>query len=63
MGRAVRRICLRISFQRGIKLQGRQPEFAARELAPVVKKHLQMAVARAPTKLYFDVLIAHELRR
>jgi hypothetical protein len=37
------------------KIQGRQPEFVARELAPVVKKMLQMAVAKAPTKLYFDV--------
>jgi hypothetical protein len=37
------------------KIQGRQPEFAARELAPVLKKHLQMAVAHAPTKFYFDV--------
>ncbi len=37
------------------KIQDRQPEFAARELAPVVKKQLQMAVAQAQTKLYFDV--------
>ena len=37
------------------KIQGREPDFVARELAPVVKKHLQMAVAKAPTKLYFDV--------
>jgi hypothetical protein len=37
------------------KIQGREPDFVARELAPIVKKHLQMAVAAAPTKLYFDV--------
>jgi hypothetical protein len=37
------------------RIQDREPEFAARELAPVVKKQLQMAVARAQTKLYFDV--------
>jgi hypothetical protein len=37
------------------KIQGRRPEFVARELAPVVKKQLQMAVAKAPVKLYFDV--------
>ena len=39
------------------KVEGRQPEFVARELAPVVKKHLQMAVSKAPTKFYFDVLL------
>lgn len=37
------------------KIQGREPDFVARDLAPIVKKHLQMAVAKAPTKLYFDV--------
>jgi Caspase domain len=37
------------------KIQGREPDFVARDLAPLVKKHLQMAVAKAPTKLYFDV--------
>jgi hypothetical protein len=37
------------------KIEGRQAEFVAREVAPVVKQHLQAAVAQAPTKLYFDV--------
>ncbi len=37
------------------KIEGRQADFAARELAGVVKKQLQMAAAKAPTKLYFDV--------
>jgi Caspase domain len=41
-------------FARG-KIQGREPDFVARELIPIVKKHLQMAIAKAPTKLYFDV--------
>ncbi len=39
------------------KIQGRQPEFVAREVAPTLKKHLQMAVAHAPTKLYFDIAL------
>ncbi len=37
------------------KIQGRQPEFAARELAPVLKRHVQMAVSKAATSFYFDV--------
>ena len=37
------------------KIQGREPDFVARELAPIVRKHLQLAIAKAPTKLYFDV--------
>lgn len=37
------------------KIEGRQPDFVARELTGVVRKHLQMAVAQAPVKLYFDI--------
>jgi hypothetical protein len=37
------------------KIQGREPDFVARDLAPIVKKHLQMAVTKASTNLYFDV--------
>jgi hypothetical protein len=37
------------------KIQGREPDFVAGDLAPIVRKHLQMAVAKAPTKLYFEV--------
>ena len=39
------------------KIEGRQPEFVARELAPVLKKQLQMAVSKASTKFCFDVLL------
>lgn len=37
------------------QVEGRQPDFVARNLAPVMKQHLQAAVAQAPVKLYFDV--------
>ncbi len=37
------------------KIAGRQPEFAAREQAPVLKKQIQLEVAKAPTNLYFEV--------
>jgi hypothetical protein len=37
------------------KIQGREPDFVAGDLAPIVRKHLQMAVARAPTRLYFEI--------
>jgi hypothetical protein len=37
------------------KIQGREPDFVARDLAAIVRKHLQMAAANAPTRLYFDV--------
>ena len=37
------------------RIEGRQPAFAARELAPVAKQHLEMAVAAAPTNLWFPM--------
>jgi hypothetical protein len=37
------------------KIQGRQPEFAGREQVPFLKKQLQMAVAKAPTKFYLTI--------
>ena len=37
------------------KIQGRQTEFVARELLPVLKRHLQAAVAQAPAKLWFEL--------
>jgi hypothetical protein len=38
-------------------IEGREPDFVAASLKDVVKKQLQMAVAKAPTKLYFDVRV------
>jgi hypothetical protein len=35
------------------KVEGRQAEFAARELAPVAKRMFQMAVKKIPTHFYF----------
>jgi hypothetical protein len=35
------------------KVEGRDPNFAARELAPVAKKQLQLATKRLPTHFYF----------
>ena len=37
------------------KIQGRQPEFAAREMVPVIKKQILAAAAKAPNHLYLDV--------
>ena len=37
------------------KIEGRQAGFAAQELAPVAKQHLEMAVAAAPTNLWFPM--------
>ena len=37
------------------KIEGRQAGFAAQELAPVAKRHLEMAVAAAPTNLWFPM--------
>ena len=37
------------------KVEGRQADFAARELAPVAKRMFQMAVKRLPTHFYFTV--------
>jgi len=36
------------------KVEGRQPEFAARELAPVAKRMFQMAMKKLPTHFYFS---------
>ncbi len=38
-------------------IEGRNPEFAAQELAPVMKKQLQMAAAKAPTSFCFTVAL------
>jgi hypothetical protein len=35
------------------KVEGRQPEFAARELAPVARRMFQMAMKKLPTHFYF----------
>jgi hypothetical protein len=37
------------------KIVGRDPQFAARELLPVVRRHLEAAAAKATTKFWFDV--------
>lgn len=37
------------------KIAGRQPEFAAREQAPILKKQILLEVAKAPTNLYIEV--------
>src|SRR5213075_1794571 len=36
------------------KVEGRQAEFAARELAPVAKRMFQMAMKKLPTHFYFS---------
>jgi hypothetical protein len=38
-------------------VEGRQPEFAARELLPVVRQFVKAAVQRAPTRFWFDVVL------
>ncbi len=43
-------------FSRGA-IEGRNPEFAARELAPLMRKQLQMAAAKAPTSYCFTVAL------
>jgi hypothetical protein len=40
------------------KIEGRQPAFAAQELAPVTKRHLELAIAAAPTNLWFPMKLA-----
>jgi hypothetical protein len=37
------------------KIEGREPSFAAQELLPVYKRHLDMAIAKAPTQFWFSV--------
>jgi hypothetical protein len=38
-------------------VEGRQPEFAARELLPVFRRHLEAATARAPSTFWFNARI------
>jgi len=37
------------------KIEGREPSFAAQELMPVFKRHLDMATSKAPTQFWFSV--------
>jgi hypothetical protein len=37
------------------KIEGREPSFAAQELMPVYKRHLDMAISKAPTQFWFAV--------
>jgi len=36
------------------KIAGRQAEFAAKELLPVMRRHLEMAVQQAPTRVFLE---------
>lgn len=39
------------------KVEGREPSFAAQELAPVYKRHLEMAASKAATKLWIPMTL------
>lgn len=39
------------------RIEGREPSFAAQELAPVFKRHLDLAVARVPAMFWLDLPI------
>jgi hypothetical protein len=39
------------------KVDGRDPSFAAQELAPVYKRHLELAASKAPTKLWMPIAL------
>jgi hypothetical protein len=39
------------------KIEEREPRFAAHELVPVYKQHLELAAAKAPTNLWFSVAL------
>ena len=39
------------------KIEGRQPDFAAQELLPVVRRQLEMAMKRLPTHFYFTEVL------
>jgi hypothetical protein len=52
------------------RVEGRDPTFAAQELAPVYKRHLELAASKAPTKFWFPMTLpsytydfaTHEIR-